>query len=91
MWEPVPTEAHTWPEPPRIDDDVTVDVEITREWCKSCDICVRFCPERCLHLDDAGIAELTDPALCTGCRICEWLCPDFAIDVIKAPAAVAAE
>jgi indolepyruvate ferredoxin oxidoreductase beta subunit len=27
---------------------------------------------------------LAKPELCTGCRVCEWLCPDFAIDVIKA-------
>ena len=56
-------------------------LEITKEWCKSCDICVRFCPERCLRLDSQQIVELIDPNLCTGCRMCEWLCPDFAINV----------
>jgi len=58
-----------------------VRLEITREWCKSCDICVKLCPERCLRLDDDRIVELADPARCTGCRLCEWLCPDFAIRV----------
>jgi indolepyruvate ferredoxin oxidoreductase beta subunit len=42
---------------------------------------VKFCPERCLRLNGDRVAELTDPARCTGCRVCEWLCPDFAIRV----------
>jgi indolepyruvate ferredoxin oxidoreductase, beta subunit len=58
-----------------------VRLEITAQWCKSCDICVKLCPERCLRLNDERIVELTDPSKCTGCRLCEWLCPDFAIRV----------
>lgn len=56
-------------------------LEINPLWCKSCDICVKMCPERCLRLNAERIVELTDPAKCTGCRLCEWLCPDFAIRV----------
>jgi len=52
---------------------------ITEAWCKSCDICVKFCPERCLSLNENQIAVLTSPEKCTLCRICERLCPDFAI------------
>jgi len=40
-----------------------------------------MCPERCLALDDHQIAFLARPDDCTGCRVCEWLCPDFAITV----------
>jgi indolepyruvate ferredoxin oxidoreductase beta subunit len=58
-----------------------VKLEITESWCKSCDICVKMCPERCLALDERQIVELTNPEACTGCRVCEWLCPDFAIAV----------
>lgn len=58
-----------------------VKLEITESWCKSCDICVKMCPERCLALDERQIVELVDPQACTGCRVCEWLCPDFAISV----------
>ena len=63
--------------------------EITPEWCKGCDICVKMCPERCLALGDDQIALIKDLDACTGCRICEWLCPDYAIsiDVIAATAA----
>ena len=57
------------------------EVEITPEWCKGCDICVKMCPERCLVLNAEQIVELTAPDICTGCRLCEWLCPDFAIRI----------
>jgi len=56
-------------------------LEITAEWCKSCDICVKLCPERCLRLNAERVAELAQPEKCTGCRLCELLCPDFAIRV----------
>jgi len=64
-----------------------VELEITAAWCKSCDICVKMCPEMCLRLDARQKVELIDPAACTGCRICEWLCPDFAIKVNLVPVA----
>jgi indolepyruvate ferredoxin oxidoreductase beta subunit len=70
---------------PAAGPDSEVRLEITRAWCKSCDICVKLCPERCLRLDDDRIVELADPARCTGCRLCEWLCPDFAIRVHVEP------
>ena len=59
----------------------SVRLEITPEWCKSCDICVKFCPERCLRLNEERVVELAQPEQCTGCRLCELLCPDFAIRV----------
>ncbi len=67
-----------------------VHLEITRAWCKSCDICVKLCPERCLRLDAERIVELAQPEKCTGCRLCEWLCPDFAIRVHLEPASARA-
>ncbi len=67
-----------------------VELDINVEWCKSCDICVKMCPERCLKLDDRLKAVLVKPELCTGCRICEWLCPDLAITVHRDPAAIKA-
>jgi indolepyruvate ferredoxin oxidoreductase beta subunit len=56
-------------------------LEIIPAWCKSCDICVKMCPEHCLRLNRDRIVELAEPDKCTGCRLCEWLCPDFAIRV----------
>jgi indolepyruvate ferredoxin oxidoreductase beta subunit len=58
-----------------------VRLDINPVWCKSCDICVKMCPEHCLRLNAERIAELAEPDKCTGCRLCEWLCPDFAIRV----------
>jgi len=59
----------------------SVRLEITPDWCKSCDICVKLCPERCLRLNEERVVELAQPEKCTGCRLCELLCPDFAIRV----------
>lgn len=72
-------------------DQIETTLEITEEWCKGCDICVKMCPERCLRLNDRLIAELALPDLCTGCRMCEWLCPDFAIKITNTPILEAAE
>jgi indolepyruvate ferredoxin oxidoreductase beta subunit len=68
-----------------------IRLEITAAWCKSCDICVKMCPERCLRLNAERIAELAEPDKCTGCRLCEWLCPDFAIRVYLDNAAIVAQ
>lgn len=65
-----------------------IRLEIVPEWCKSCDICVKICPERCLALDADRIVELVAPEACTGCRLCEWLCPDFAIRVHRSASEV---
>lgn len=62
-------------------------VEITREWCKGCGICVAFCPKQALSLDREGKA-VHDEAACVVCGMCERYCPDLAIEVIK-PAAKA--
>ncbi len=71
-----PREEMDWPMLRR-----KVDVKINAAWCKSCDICVKMCPERCLALDNHQIATMVRPEACTGCHVCEWLCPDFAIEV----------
>jgi len=42
---------------------------------------VKLCPERCLSLNAEQVAVLKNPEACTGCHVCEWLCPDFAISV----------
>ncbi|MDP2621525.1 MAG: 2-oxoacid:acceptor oxidoreductase family protein [Hyphomicrobiales bacterium] len=72
--------------PAPADAGYRVRLDITAAWCKSCDICVKLCPERCLRLNADRIAELAEPEKCTGCRLCEWLCPDFAIRVHLDPA-----
>jgi indolepyruvate ferredoxin oxidoreductase, beta subunit len=67
--------------PVPVESPYTPRLEITAQWCKSCDICVKLCPERCLRLNRERVVELAQPEKCTGCRLCELLCPDFAIRV----------
>lgn len=63
-------------------------VAIDEGWCKgeACSICVRVCPERCLAIGPADRAVIAQPDACTGCRLCELLCPDFAVTVTEAAA-----
>ena len=57
--------------------------------CKSCQLCVAFCPRGVLALDDELAVTPSNPDACTGCRLCEQLCPDFAIEVDRSPRAAA--
>ncbi|MGA6927207.1 MAG: ferredoxin family protein [Desulfosarcina sp.] len=54
---------------------------INRDWCKGCGICVAFCPTRVLELDDQEKAVAVRLEDCIACRMCEWRCPDLAIEV----------
>ncbi len=56
-------------------------VEVYESWCKRCGICVAFCPAGVLAQDQAGKVQVADPERCTGCQLCEFRCPDFAIHV----------
>lgn len=58
-------------------------VEINLKWCKSCSICVAFCPTDALTADEVGTPSLTHPEKCTACGLCEMMCPDFAVEVFK--------
>jgi len=57
------------------------EIDIFRDWCKSCGICAAFCPRQCLERDENGAPVIKDAKRCTGCRWCELHCPDFAICV----------
>lgn len=58
-------------------------VEVNAAWCKgrSCGICVRVCPEEILGFGEHDRVTVLDPARCTGCQLCQLLCPDFAVVV----------
>jgi 2-oxoglutarate ferredoxin oxidoreductase subunit delta len=55
--------------------------KIFADWCKACGICIAFCPANVFEEGDKGIPEIKDPDACTGCRFCEFHCPDFAISI----------
>ncbi len=54
---------------------------INRQWCKGCGICVEFCPEDALALDEMEKSNLAYPDKCNGCGMCELRCPDLAIEL----------
>ncbi len=54
-------------------------INVYRRWCKSCNICVEFCPPHCLEMGSDGYPFLARPDKCIDCGWCEIRCPDYAI------------
>lgn len=57
---------------------------IREKWCKSCGLCVAFCPQKVFESDQFGKPIIKSPENCIGCLICSMLCPDMAIDIVDA-------
>ncbi len=64
-------------------------VEIDRERCKGCLLCVRACPTKVLAADVAANswgyypAKAVDMEKCIACGNCYQVCPDVAIAVYR--------
>ncbi len=65
-------------------------VEIAKEVCKGCSLCVTSCPVQCLALNtndtnSFGLhyAYMAQPDKCIACQNCAVMCPDAAITVYK--------
>jgi len=63
-------------------------IEVKDDWCKGCNLCIERCPVDALEesdrLNKKGIRppQLKKENECNNCRLCELICPDFAITVI---------
>jgi 2-oxoglutarate ferredoxin oxidoreductase subunit delta len=64
-------------------DKNTKRIEINRELCKGCGICVAFCPKNVLEVNEHEKAVVKNPDQCIYCGLCEQRCPDLAIEVIQ--------
>ncbi len=69
---------------------ITGAVDIDRERCKGCDLCVVACPCNVLKLqtkdvNDRGYHYAQDiaPEACIGCAACATVCPDGCITVYR--------
>jgi 2-oxoglutarate ferredoxin oxidoreductase subunit delta len=64
-------------------------IEINENLCKGCDICIEFCPtkvfEKSGKLNRKGyyLPVVARKKECTGCRICDLLCPELAIIITE--------
>lgn len=58
------------------------EIQLNRDWCKGCSICVKFCPKQVLEIDrhDTVVAVRPDDCIC--CKLCEIRCPDLVIDIL---------
>lgn len=61
-------------------------IEVDEDYCKGCNLCIEFCPRDALkpaeELNKKGIhPPVQVEGRCNACRLCELICPDFAITV----------
>lgn len=60
-------------------------VYIIKDRCKGCGFCIEYCPHHMLevskdfNLKGYHYPTVKDPTACISCKVCEDICPDFAI------------
>lgn len=58
------------------------EIQINRDFCKGCGICIQMCPEDVYQADREGKPLVVEPDRCIWCERCEIYCPDFAINLV---------
>jgi 2-oxoglutarate ferredoxin oxidoreductase subunit delta len=66
---------------------MTSNIDIDKNLCKGCNICIQFCPKKVYvvsKIRNSYGSTMPEPAninQCITCRLCERLCPDAAINI----------
>jgi 2-oxoglutarate ferredoxin oxidoreductase subunit delta len=66
------------------------DIDFDDRFCKGCALCIHYCTQKILEMSSETntkgyrIPCVSDSEKCTRCRICEQICPEFAITVKEA-------
>ena len=67
-----------------------VYVEVIKDHCKGCDLCVISCPTDVLELEPREVNDrgyhyvyMKNPDNCIGCANCGYVCPDACLTVYK--------
>jgi 2-oxoglutarate ferredoxin oxidoreductase subunit delta len=64
-------------------------VKINKERCKSCKLCINFCPAGIFKTSENfnkmgyHYVEVIDGKECVGCKRCVIICPDVAIEIYR--------
>lgn len=63
-------------------------IDIDKNQCKGCELCITACKFEALshgteRTAKGYIVPDHDNDKCTSCRMCEYICPDLAITVVK--------
>lgn len=65
------------------------EIKIEYEYCKGCELCIFYCPQKVLRLSEKinrlgyKFCEVVDIERCTGCGRCYLMCPDYIIEVLE--------
>jgi 2-oxoglutarate ferredoxin oxidoreductase subunit delta len=65
------------------------EVQVQDAWCKGCGYCVEFCPTQVLELSPDfnpkgyHFPRVVRPDECVDCKLCERVCPEYALVVVS--------
>ncbi len=92
MLDTIPNQA-----PPAPGIEAAGPLDIARDRCKGCELCVSVCPKHVLELDPTLVnalghhpVRITDQDACTSCALCVRVCPDSVFTVYARPEATVA-
>lgn len=58
-----------------------MQININQERCKSCGLCIAFCPKQVFIANNQGGPVVDKVEQCSKCNLCVMRCPDFALEL----------